>query len=114
MKFSAPMRTVLLIALFAAGMVVHTTNATVMSVAMAMTDSGGQGMPDCNGCDADGDTDGSASCSFPCVPLVVGAVDADVTFQPVADARMDAGRSKGLRGRVGPPEPDPPQTTILS
>jgi hypothetical protein len=114
MKVSAHMRMVLLIALFAAGMVVHTTNATIMSVAMAMTDSGGQGMPDCNDCDADDDTDGSASCSFPCVPLVVGAVDADVTFQPVADARMDAGRSKGLRGRVGPPEPDPPQTTVLS
>jgi len=114
MKVSAHMRMVLLIALFAAGMVVHTTNATIMSVAMAMTDSGGQGMPDCNGCDADGDNDRSASCGFPCVLLVVGTVDADVLFQPVADARTDAGRSKGLRGRVGPPEPDPPQTTILS
>jgi hypothetical protein len=112
MRVSAHIRTLLLIGLFAAGMVVQTANATFMSVAMAITESGAADMSDCNGCDAD--NDGSTSCGFPCVPQTAGTLDAGITFQPAAEARADSRRSNDFRERAGPPEPDPPQVTILS
>lgn len=112
MRFPARLRTLFLIALFAAGMVVQTTSATFMGVAMAVTATAGMDMPDCDGCNAD--NEGSDSCGFACVPLNAATVDADAIFQSMAEARADGDRSKGLRGRVGPPEPDPPQATILS
>lgn len=105
---------VALLAVFAAGSVVHATSTTTMAVKMALADGGPMDMADCTGCDADGNGDENGlACDLVCTaPSIAGSGAETALSVPVA---LSIAAPKGVSdfvGRTGPPDPYPPRTLI--
>lgn len=105
---------VALLAVFAAGSVVHATVATTMIVNMTFADDGLMDMADCASCDTDENGDESGLvCDFVCTaPFIAGLGPATALSLPAAVSRAASTGSYDFVGRTGPPDPYPPRTLI--
>jgi hypothetical protein len=100
---------IVLLAVFAAGTVVHAANVTSMSLARSPTAMADGDMGDCDGCPP-GD-DGKASlCGQICLApfAVISAAAVAVMAADVA-----ASPAEEITGRAGLPDPPPPRTIVL-
>ncbi|MEK1854244.1 MAG: hypothetical protein AAAC48_20855 [Phyllobacterium sp.] len=103
---------IVLLAVFAAGTVVHAANVTSMSLARSPTAMADGDMGDCDGCPP-GD-DGKASlCGQICLaPFAV--IPAAAAFEvAVMAADVAASPAEEITGRTGLPDPPPPRTIVL-
>lgn len=101
---------VALLAIFAAGTVVHAAGAATMAIKMALAADGAMSMPDCAGCDADGDGDGPA-CNLVCTAPFVADLRPETTENvPAAVSTAEPTGIYDFVGRSGPPDPYPPRT----
>ena len=103
---------VTLLALFVAGVTMHSVNATEMPLKMAMSDGGSVKMADCQGC-GDDDDEKTPSCDIVCMVSFVA------TLTPPADTARSQDivmyirqATDDMTGRTGPPEPFPPRILI--
>lgn len=105
---------VALLAVFAAGSVVHATSTTTMAVKMALADGDTMEMADCTGCDTDGrGDDGGLACDLVCTAPFVA--DLATKFDLSGPVGVSTAGQKGIYdfvGRTGPPDPYPPRTLI--
>jgi hypothetical protein len=106
---------IMLLALFAAGSVVHAVSANSMALDMAVAAMDADGMPDCQGCDADEAENGNVgSCDLDCT--APGIATLDVTPGPLfamLPSRQDRLLGMSLpSGRRGVLDPFPPRTLI--
>ena len=102
---------VALLAVFAAGSVVHATSTTTMAVKMALGDGGTMDMADCTDCDAGGD--GGLVCDLVCTaPFVADLGTESVVRVPVPVSTAAPNGVCDFVGRTGPPDPHPPRTLI--
>lgn len=105
---------VALLAVFAAGSVVHATGMTTMAVKMALADSGPMDMADCTGCDADDNGgDGGLACDLVCTTSLVADLGTESPLSvPVPVSTAGPKGAYDFLGRTGPPDPYPPRTLI--
>tara|TARA_R110000751_G_scaffold90592_2_gene177757 strand:- start:5832 stop:6170 length:339 start_codon:yes stop_codon:yes gene_type:complete len=112
MKRYARILTILMLAVFAAGSVVHTANAASMNTTMALTaiDSGDMGY--CQDC-PDG-SDELQPCDFVCVSPLLAILPSGESGLPAAVTITEKSVDRSMGGRTGLPNPYPPRFTILS
>lgn len=112
MKRYARILTILMLAVFAAGAVVHTANAASMNTTMALSaiDSGDMGY--CQDC-PDG-SDELQPCDFVCVSPVLAILPSGESGLPAALKITEKSVDRSMAGRTGIPNPYPPRSTILS
>lgn len=103
-----------LLAVFAAGSVVHATSATTMAVKMALADGATLDMSDCMGCDAEGSGDeGGQTCDLVCTaPFVADLGAGSTTGLPAAVSTVEPKSVYDFVGRTGPPDLHPPRSFI--
>lgn len=99
-----------LLALFAAGTVVHTAGTTNTFVAMSSMDEGD--MDGCKGC-LPADEDGAQQCAPACTAPFAATLTAEGIAFPADAADAVATQPEIIDGLTGPPEPHPPRTLIL-
>jgi hypothetical protein len=105
---------VALLAVFAAGSVVHVASATTVSLQMALADGAAMDMADCEGCGTGGDGDESGlACGTVCVaPFTATLAQENASgLRVVAKSPAPSGVHDFV-GRTGPPDPYPPRTLI--
>jgi hypothetical protein len=105
--------TIALLALFAAGIIVHSAGATSMSLKMALGDAGVADMADCQGCGTDTDgEDTGPTCEIVCtVSFAASPGQVDTAGPDIAHVARPL-LVQHLAGRTGPPEPYPPRILI--
>lgn len=103
---------ILILAVFAAGSVVHAANATSMNMQMAFAaiDSGDMG--DCQDC-PDGRDDMQA-CDNVCVSPSLAVVPSGQPDLPEAGTTTESPVPHSVTGRSGLPDPYPPRSITLS
>lgn len=111
MRRSARILVVVILTAFAVGMAMQAATAAVMTVKMALADSGGMDMSDCGGC-ADDDGSSPACDDFCTAPLLVIG-ELGKTAQPLPQEISGHLATHATTGRTGPPDPYPPRTVIL-
>lgn len=105
--------TLALLALFTAGIVVHSAGATSMSLKMALADAGVADLADCQGCGTDTDSEeGGPTCDIVCTVSFAASLGQVDTFSPRFAELARPQRVEHLAGRTGLPEPYPPRTLI--
>jgi hypothetical protein len=112
MKRYARILTILMLAVFAAGSVVHTANAASMNTTMALTaiDSGDMG--NCQDCPDGGNE--LQPCDYICVSPVLAILRSGESGLPAAVTITEKPVDLSMSGRTGLPNPYPPRSTILS
>ena len=110
MRRSARIFVVVILAAFAAGTAMQTASAAVMTVKMALADSGGMDMSDCGGCADDGS---SPVCDDFCAAPLLAIGDPRKPAQPLLQETSGYLATHGATGRAGPPDPYPPRIVIL-
>lgn len=103
--------TLALLALFAAGVIVHSAGATSMSLKMALGDAGVVDMVACQGCGTDVEDTGS-TCEIICTVSFAANLGQVDTFRPHFAHVARPLLVERLAGRTGLPEPYPPRTLI--
>lgn len=115
MKGLAHFLAAVLVALFAAGSVVHTVGAAVTDLKMAVAAADGMNMPDCEGCGTGGGDDPASICDIPCITPALAALDVAAAIpRPISVAAQSVPTDHSLTGRTGPPDPYPPRPLVLS
>ena len=105
---------IMFLAVFAAGMVMHTAAAAGMSLDMVLVQDATMEMDECATCDATGMEQGGAICDMDCM-LSFGATLPDAAeFSLPQGAARRVFQHLALVGRTGPPGLFPPRTTFLS
>jgi hypothetical protein len=104
--------TILVLAVFAAGSVVHAENAASMNAKMTLAaiDSGGMG--DCQDCPDGGDD--MQPCDNLCVSPILAVVPSGQAGLPEVETATESFVPRDVAGRTGPPDPYPPRSIILS
>ena len=111
MRRSARILVVVILAAFGAGTAMQTATAAVMTVKMALADSGGMDMSDCGGC---ADDDGSSpACDDFCAAPLLAIGDPGKTAQPVLEETSGHLAAHATTGRTGPPDPYPPRIVLI-
>jgi len=103
---------VLMLAAFTIGTVVHTANATAMSMKMTLADTDGAGMGDCEDCLAGGDS--MSLCDSVCVSPILALAPVLQGGLPMIKAKTASNVVYGVTGRAGPPDHYPPRSITLS
>mgnify|MGYP003654066327 CR=1 FL=1 len=112
MKMFSRLMLIGFLGLFVVGTVADTTNATAMSLKMALADSNDMGMGECNDCD--GENGIKSSCDLVCVaPLLAHFAEGAIFLPPHASLTVTIDIVV-FTGRTGPPDHNPPRTLILS
>jgi len=107
MKRLAPIVAFLVLAIFAAGTVVHATAATGMALRMAAAVAADAGMDGCEACD---ETNGApVACDQTCVQPIAALPACGPVEAAFAPASLRQAAPHGLVGRTGPPERHPPR-----
>lgn len=103
---------ILMLAVFAAGSVVHAATAASMNMKMALAaiDSGDMG--DCQDCP--GGSDDMKSCDNVCVSPLLAVVPSGQPGLPEAETATESLAPHSGAGRTGLPDPYPPRSIILS
>lgn len=112
MKASVRILMIVILAAFAAGTVVHAASAAVMTVKMALADSGSMDGADCDGCS--GDDEGAPSCDGICVAPLLAMANPGAALHVDIDAQTRGAAMHDAVGRTGPPDPSPPRSIVLS
>jgi|TARA_Y100000815_G_scaffold144340_1_gene130620 hypothetical protein len=111
MKRYVRILTILMLAVFAAGSVVHTANSASMNTTMALT-AFDNDMGDCQDC-PDG-SDNMLSCDYICVSPLSAILPSGESGLPAAVTITEKSVDRSMTGRTGLPNPYPPRSTILS
>ena len=112
MKLFSRLMLIGFLGLFVVGTVAYTTNATAMSLKMALADGSGMDMGECNDCD--GGNGLRISCDLMCVAPLLAHFPADAIFLPPHASLPVTIDIVVFTGRTGPPDHNPPRTLILS
>ncbi|MEQ9190961.1 MAG: hypothetical protein RLQ25_10730 [Alphaproteobacteria bacterium] len=100
-----------LIAMFAAGTVVHAASATVMSVKVALSDGDVTDMAGCAGCRPSGNDEASnILCDAICISPFSGTLNAERNFQRLVAASPSTFGEYKFVGRIESPDPYPPRS----
>ena len=112
MKRYARILTILMLAVFAAGSVVHTANTTSMNTTMALAVIDNGDLDNCQDCPDGGDN--MQSCDYVCVSPVLAIVQSSESSQPATAAITEILVLRSMTGLTDLPNPYPPRSTILS
>jgi len=104
--------TILILAVFAAGSVVHAANAASMNIKMALAAIDGANMGDCQDCPDGGDN--IQPCDNVCVFPILAVVPSGQFDLPGAETAPESLVHHSVAGRTGPPDPYPPRSIMLS
>lgn len=104
--------TILILAVFAAGSVVHAGNAASMNAKMALVAVDGGDMGDCQDWPDGGDD--MQPCDNLCISHILAVVPSGQAGLPEVEATTESFVPRDVAGRTGPPDPYPPRTIILS
>ena len=108
MKRSTRILALILLAVFAAGMVANAADATAMALKMAFTDSGAMG--DCERCGSDdGDKKSAASCDIVCVSPFSGTLNPEQAVHRRTAVTLSVFGLYDFVFRTEPPDPYPPR-----
>lgn len=110
------LRSVLIIflAVFTAGIVMHTAAAAAMSLEMVLVQDAAMEMDACSGCDAAGMEQGGPICDMDCMLSFAATLPDAAGFSLPQGAELRVFQHVALAGRTGPPGLSPPRTTFLS
>ena len=103
---------ILLLVVFSAGTVLHTTSAAAMNFEMTLVAIDGAGMGDCQDCTGGGDN--MPPCNTVCVSPALAVIPPIQAGVLVANTITASNIVYGVTGRTGRPEPYPPRSIILS
>ncbi|MCD1636703.1 hypothetical protein K7H91_23390 [Martelella mediterranea] len=104
--------TILILAVFVAGTVVHAANAAAMSTKMTLAAIDGAAMGDCKDCpDNKGDMQ---PCDNACLSPLLAVVPSGEPGLPEAGTITENLAPHSVSGHSGLPDPYPPRTTNLS
>ena len=103
---------IMMLAVFAAGTVVHAASAAIMSAKMTLAVIDGADMGDCQDCpDGSGDMQ---PCDNVCVSPIMAVVPSGQPGLPQVEATTESSVLQSVTGRTGSPDPYPPRSIILS
>lgn len=99
-------------AAFAAGTVVNAANAAGMSAKMTFAVTDGADMGNCKDC-----PDGMGNvqpCDSACLSPILVVLPSDQPDLPGTESATESPALQSVTGRIGPPDPYPPKSPILS
>ncbi|HEX9743360.1 MAG TPA: hypothetical protein VGA17_11300 [Nitrospiraceae bacterium] len=103
-----------LIAAFAAATVVHMATSSSMAFQTAMADSDGMGPDGCNGCLPNGGDDTATACDTVCAPPFMATIAVGTYLAAAVPTTLVPNLTDVEVGHLGPPEPYPPRSFVLS
>jgi hypothetical protein len=112
MKRYARILTILMLAVFAAGSVVHTANAASMNTTMALTAVENGDMGSCKDCPVGGGD--MQPCDSICVSPLSAILPSGEPGLPEAVTTTEDAVYLSMAGRTGLPNPYPPRSSTLS
>lgn len=101
---------IMVLTAFAAGTVVHSANAAIMSAKMTLAVIDGADVGDCQDCP----DDGMPPCDDVCVSPILAVVPSGQPSLPGAETTTESPVLQSVTGCIGPPDPYPPRSIILS
>lgn len=104
---------IMFLAVFAAGIAMHST-AAAMSMDMALVQDDAMQMDTCAACDAAGMARGGAICDMDCMLSFAATLPDAAGFSLPQGAEPRVFQPVALVGRTGPPGLFPPRTTFLN